>query len=58
MSADETTLRARFNPLVKPYLVLNVGIVLAATLVAQTALDLLLDPTLVADAWREFNGEG
>jgi amidohydrolase len=31
---------------------------LAATLVAQTALDLLLDPSLVADAWREFRGEG
>ena len=29
---------------------------LAATLVAQTALDLLLDPALVADAWREFRG--
>jgi metal-dependent amidase/aminoacylase/carboxypeptidase family protein len=31
---------------------------LAATLVAQTALDLLLDPSLVRDAWREFRGEG
>jgi amidohydrolase len=31
---------------------------LAATLVAQTALDLLLDPSLVAGAWREFRGEG
>jgi amidohydrolase len=31
---------------------------LAATLVAQTALDLLLDPALVAEAWREFRGEG
>ena len=31
---------------------------LAATLVAQTALDLLLDPSLVAEAWREFRGEG
>ncbi len=30
---------------------------LAATLVAQTALDLLLDPSLVAGAWREFRGE-
>jgi len=30
---------------------------LAATLVAQTALDLLLDPELVAAAWREFRGE-
>jgi amidohydrolase len=30
---------------------------LAATLVAQTALDLLLDPSLVADAWREFRGD-
>lgn len=29
-------------------------VLLAATLVAQTALDLLLDPGLVADAWREF----
>jgi amidohydrolase len=27
---------------------------LVAALVAQTALDLLLDPGLVADAWREF----
>jgi hypothetical protein len=31
---------------------------LAATLVAQTALDLLLDPALVAAAWAEFRGEG
>jgi amidohydrolase len=31
---------------------------LAATLVAQTALDLLLDPALVDGAWREFRGEG
>ena len=31
---------------------------LAATLVAQTALDLLLDAALVAEAWREFRGEG
>lgn len=31
---------------------------LAATLVAQTALDLLLDPSLVETAWREFRGEG
>jgi amidohydrolase len=31
---------------------------LAATLVAQTALDLFLDPSLVAEAWREFRGEG
>ena len=31
---------------------------LASTLVAQTALDLLLDPSLVAEAWREFRGEG
>jgi amidohydrolase len=30
----------------------------AATLVAQTALDLLLDPALVEAAWREFRGEG
>ena len=29
---------------------------LAATLVAQTALDLLADPALVAEAWREFRG--
>lgn len=29
---------------------------LAATLVAQTALDLFLDPGLVASAWREFRG--
>jgi amidohydrolase len=32
-------------------------VLLAATLVAQTALDLLLDPSLAADAWREFRGE-
>ncbi|HYO44917.1 MAG TPA: M20 family metallopeptidase [Candidatus Limnocylindrales bacterium] len=31
---------------------------LAATLVAQTALDLLLDPELVTAAWAEFRGEG
>jgi amidohydrolase len=31
---------------------------LAATLVAQTALDLLLEPSLVAAAWRAFRGEG
>jgi amidohydrolase len=31
---------------------------LAATLVAQTALDLLLDPALVEAAWAEFRGEG
>jgi amidohydrolase len=31
---------------------------LAATLVAQTALDLLADPALVAAAWRELRGEG
>jgi len=30
----------------------------AATLVAQTAIDLLADPSLVAAAWREFRGEG
>ena len=30
----------------------------AATLVAQTALDLLADPSLVEAAWREFRGEG
>ena len=30
----------------------------AATLVAETALDLLADPSLVAAAWREFHGEG
>ena len=33
-------------------------VLLAATLVAQTALDLLLDPVLVAAAWREFRGDG
>jgi len=33
-------------------------VLLAATLVAQTALDLLLDPVLVAEAWREFRGDG
>jgi amidohydrolase len=32
-------------------------VLLAATLVAQTALDLLLDPANVAAAWREFRGE-
>ncbi len=31
---------------------------LAATLVAQTALDLLTDRSLVDAAWREFRGEG
>ncbi len=31
---------------------------LAATLVAQTAWDLLADPSLVKAAWREFRGEG
>jgi amidohydrolase len=31
---------------------------LAATLVAQTALDLLLDPSLVDAAWRGFRGKG
>ena len=30
----------------------------AAALVAETALDLLADPALVAAAWREFHGEG
>jgi amidohydrolase len=30
---------------------------LAATLVAQTALDLFADPALVEAAWREFRGE-
>ena len=29
---------------------------LAATLVAQTAVELFLDPELVAAAWREFRG--
>jgi amidohydrolase len=32
-------------------------VLLAATLVAQTAIDLLADPTLVDAAWREFRGE-
>jgi amidohydrolase len=32
-------------------------VLLAATLVAQTALDLLLDPVLVEQAWREFRGQ-
>jgi amidohydrolase len=32
-------------------------VLLAATLVAQTAIDLLADPELVAEAWREFRGE-
>ncbi|HEY3334433.1 MAG TPA: M20 family metallopeptidase [Candidatus Limnocylindrales bacterium] len=32
-------------------------VLLAATLVAQTALDLFLDPALVEGAWREFRGE-
>ena len=30
---------------------------LAATLVAQTALELFRDPALVAAAWRDFRGE-
>ena len=30
---------------------------LAATLVAQTAWDLIADPALVEAAWREFRGE-
>jgi amidohydrolase len=29
---------------------------IAATVIAQTAYELLADPALVADAWREFNG--
>ncbi len=33
-------------------------VLLAATLVAQTALDLLLDPAVAAAAWAEFRGEG
>lgn len=33
-------------------------VLLAATLVAQTALDLLLDPAVKDEAWREFRGEG
>lgn len=33
-------------------------VLLAATLVAQTAIDLLEDPALVEAAWREFRGEG
>jgi amidohydrolase len=33
-------------------------VLLAATLVAQTAIDLFADPSLVAAAWREFRGEG
>lgn len=33
-------------------------VLLAATLVAQTALDLLLDPATSANAWQEFRGEG
>jgi amidohydrolase len=33
-------------------------VLLAATLVAQTALDVLLDPAVVEAAWREFRGEG
>jgi amidohydrolase len=32
-------------------------VVLAATLVAQTAIDLLSDPALVERAWAEFRGE-
>ena len=32
-------------------------VLLASTLVAQTALDLLLDPALADAAWREFRGE-
>jgi len=33
------------------------AVLLASTLVAQTALDLLLDPAVVAEAWNEFRGE-
>jgi amidohydrolase len=33
-------------------------VLLAATLVAQTAVDLLCDPELVQAAWSEFRGEG
>lgn len=33
-------------------------VLLAATLVAQTAIDLLKDPGLVEAAWREFRAEG
>jgi amidohydrolase len=33
-------------------------VLLAATLVAQTAIDLFADPSLVEAAWREFRGEG
>lgn len=33
-------------------------VLLAATLVAQTAIDVLCDPELLAAAWREFRGEG
>jgi amidohydrolase len=33
-------------------------VLLAATLVAQTALDLLLDPSLVETAWAELRGGG
>jgi len=32
-------------------------VLMAANLVAQTALDLLLDPSLVAAAWKDFRGE-
>jgi amidohydrolase len=32
--------------------------VMAATLVAETAIDLLADPSLVARAWADFRGEG
>ncbi len=32
-------------------------VLLAATIVAQTALDLLLDPSVADAAWREFRGE-
>ena len=32
-------------------------VLLAATLVAQTAIDVLRDPDLVAATWREFRGE-
>ena len=33
-------------------------VLLAATLVAQTALDLYLDPSLVDRSWSAFRGEG
>ena len=49
---DEAT-RANRTPVSMP--AADEATLLAATLIAQTAYDLLADPELVAAAWREFN---